>query len=226
MKTIKLSPSKLTFLWEECRRCFYLDVHDLLKRPSIPMAKIFTTIDNAMKQYYTAKGTMKLSDELPCGHIYLTQKWVESRPIVLPGHVYQPYFRGLFDATLKFDDDSGYALIDFKTSRPTREQIPFYQRQLFAYVYALENPAPEKLSLSPIREMGLLYFTPSEYLDDGGENHLLRGKDHWQSVPRDDEGFMKFIDEVLTVLELPEPPEAGPECQFCKYRELTRESKY
>jgi hypothetical protein len=35
-----------------------------------------------------------------------------------------------------------------------------------------------------------------------------------------------FIDEVLTVLELPEPPEADPECAFCKYRLQARTTNY
>ena len=226
MTILKLSPSKLTFLWEECPRCFYLDVLDLSKRPSSQMAKIFTTIDNAMKQYYTDRGTLRLSDDLPAGHIYLTQKWVQSEPLVLPGHKYQPFFRGLFDAMLMFEDCSGYALIDFKTSKPTRGQIPFYQRQLMAYVHSLEHPEPGKLEIKPITAMGLLYFTPQDYLDDGAGNHLLRGKDHWQPVPRDDEGFIQFIDKVLTVLDAPEPPPANPECAFCKYRAEARGNAY
>jgi hypothetical protein len=42
-------------------------------------------------------------------------------------------------------------------------------------------------------------------------------------MTRDDATFMQFIDEVVTLLELPEPPEADPKCGFCKYRQQARE---
>ena len=51
----KLSPSDFAFLWEECRRCFYLKVVSDFKRPSTPMPKIFTTIDQLMKQRFAGR---------------------------------------------------------------------------------------------------------------------------------------------------------------------------
>ena len=37
-----------------------------------------------------------------------------------------------------------------------------YSRQLHAYAYTLEHPAPDKLALSPVTELGLLYFYPDK----------------------------------------------------------------
>ncbi len=34
---------------------------------------------------------------------------------------------------------------------------------------------------------------------------------------KDEQGFLNFMDEVLDVLELPEPPEHSPNCQWCGY---------
>ena len=34
---------------------------------------------------------------------------------------------------------------------------------------------------------------------------------------KDERGFLKFIDKVLDVLELPEAPEHSPNCQCCGY---------
>lgn len=42
---VKLAPSDLTFLWEECQRCFWLKVKGVLKRPSGLFPKVFTRLD-------------------------------------------------------------------------------------------------------------------------------------------------------------------------------------
>ena len=60
-KSWKLSPSDLTFLWDECPRCFYLKVVNGFNRPSLPMPKIFTRIDLIMKGYYAGKPSSALS---------------------------------------------------------------------------------------------------------------------------------------------------------------------
>ncbi len=46
MDAIKLSPSDLTFLWDECPRCFYLKVTGRLSRPSTAFPSIFSSIDS------------------------------------------------------------------------------------------------------------------------------------------------------------------------------------
>lgn len=225
MRTIKLSPSSLTFLYDECKRCFFLSINRDFKRPSSPMPKIFTKIDNAMKNYFMGKSNKDIDPAFPEGSMIMAQKRVMSQVMHFPNHELQPYFSGLFDAILEFTE-GGYGLIDFKTSEFTPQQLPFYQRQLAAYVYALENPAPNELHLAPIKQMGLVYFTPDELIPFDREHLSLKGKAHWKEIARDDEGFVKFIDEVLTVLELPEPPEPGEDCAFCKYRDESRINGY
>ena len=39
-KCFSFGPSDLTFLWEDCQRCFYRQVVLGVRRPRIPMAKI------------------------------------------------------------------------------------------------------------------------------------------------------------------------------------------
>ncbi len=41
MENWKISPSDLTFLWDECPRCFYLKVRHKFKRPGLPFPKIY-----------------------------------------------------------------------------------------------------------------------------------------------------------------------------------------
>ena len=45
----RLSPSDFAFLWEECKRCFYLKVVKEFYRPRSLMPKIFNVIDAQMK---------------------------------------------------------------------------------------------------------------------------------------------------------------------------------
>jgi hypothetical protein len=49
----KLTPSDFAFLWEECKRCFYLKVVHGFQRPFGAFPKIFTIIDAQMKNYYS-----------------------------------------------------------------------------------------------------------------------------------------------------------------------------
>ena len=41
-------------------------------------------------------------------------------------------------------------------------------------------------------------------------------------MPRDDEGFEMFLEEVVGVLDDPEPPLAAAECRWCESRESFR----
>ena len=47
-----LSAPDLTFLWEECPRCFYKKVVLKQRRPQTPFPKVFGAIDRAMKDFY------------------------------------------------------------------------------------------------------------------------------------------------------------------------------
>ena len=70
-------------------------------------------------------------------------------------------------------DDGTYGVMDFKTSNPSSESAELYSRQLHAYAYALEHPAPGKLALSPVTKLGLLYFYPDSINQDSIERLKL-----------------------------------------------------
>ena len=59
MADYTLSPSDLTFLWDECKRCFYLKVRENFRRPSAPFPSIFGLIDRLMKDIYLGESTKK-----------------------------------------------------------------------------------------------------------------------------------------------------------------------
>jgi CRISPR/Cas system-associated exonuclease Cas4 (RecB family) len=220
----KLSPSDLTFLWNECPRCFYLKIVRGFRRPAIPFPKIFSRIDLLMKDHYLNKSTKAIHADLPDGKVYTTGKWVESQIIHFDGHTAECYLKGIFDTVLKFDDGS-YAVVDFKTTEINDEHIDFYARQLQAYAYALEHPAVNGLELKPISRLGLLCLEPRHMDQDEQGQLVYSGKTAWQEVPLDEAGFLGLLEEMVEILEKPEPPEAGEKCEFCKYREQARINK-
>jgi hypothetical protein len=120
-------------------------------------------------------------------------------------------------------DDGSYGVVDFKTSEPKPSHIPFYSRQLHAYAYALEHPAPDKLHLSPISRLGLLVEAPHATWVESTEEINFHFTSTWMEIPYAEDGFLRFIDLVVTLLELPEPPPAGENCDYCRYRQHARE---
>lgn len=113
MAVIKLSPSDLTFLWDECKRCFYLKIIHQFTRPSTPMPSIFTKIDELMKTYFEGKSASEFIPNLPPGIIQHGTKTVVSQPIKLAGHALDCYITGRFDTVVRFNDGS-YGVVDFK----------------------------------------------------------------------------------------------------------------
>jgi hypothetical protein len=219
---IKLSPSDLTFLWDECPRCFYLKYVHSINRPAAPFPSIFGSIDRLMKAHFAGRPASEINPSLPSGHVSVSEQWIESVPVMLPGHSLSCFLRGKLDALISFDDGS-YGVVDFKTSEPKAEQIPFYSRQLHAYAYALEHPTPGKLGLSPISRLGLLVEAPHATLHATTSEISFHFASTWLEVPFAEAGFIQFLDKVLALLELPEPPPASVKCTYCQYRQHARE---
>ncbi len=212
----KLSPSDLTFSYEGCKRCFYQKVVNGIAQPSIPLPSIFSKIAGLLKDHYDGKPTNELHADLPPGFVSHGEKNVRSNVIQLRNHDVTCYISGRFDIVVSFDDGS-YGVIDFKTSNPNTEAINLYIRQLHAYAYALEHPAPRALALSPVTKLGLLYFYPTSVNQQSIERLSYDADIVWIEIRKDEEDFLEFIDEVLGVLESPEAPEHSPNCQWCGY---------
>ncbi len=219
---IKLSPSDLTFLWDECPRCFYLKHVHGINRPAAPFPSIFGAIDRLMKAHYAGRPTSDIHPSLPPGYVRVSEQWIESTPISFPGHTLSCFLRGKFDALVDFTDGA-HGVIDFKTSEPKPSQVPFYSRQLHAYAYALEHPAPGKLGVSPITRLGLLVEAPHATLLADTNQISFHFATTWLEVPYYLDGFLYCIDQVLTLLELPEPPPPGEKCDYCAYRQHARQ---
>jgi hypothetical protein len=224
-QAFRLSPSDFGFMWNECKRCFYLKVARGFYRPFGAFPKIFQVIDRLMKEYYEGKEISALVPALPRGTVMAGEKQVESAPIEVPGHPGKCYIFGNFDTVVKFESGE-YAVIDFKTTEIKADKAQLYSAQLHAYAHALENPAPGAMKLAPITRLGLLCVEPSQAGKSPEGLFTLKGKESWIEIPRNEAGFMKLIGEVLDVLALPEPPPPGEKCGWCAYREKSRTIKF
>ena len=216
-----LSPSDFAFLWEECKRCFYLKVVNNIRRPKSPMPRIFTTIDAAMKERYGGRRTNEDMPFLPAGVIDSSVSWVQSRPLPVPQHNSTVTLRGKLDTLVRFDDQT-YGVIDFKTAGVRDRHVSLYSRQLHSYALALENAAPGELSLAPVTKLWLVAFEPNSFSGGTDSDGCLAGPVEWKEVPRDDYAFLAFLEDVADLLELPKPPAAPSSCEWCQYRETSR----
>jgi hypothetical protein len=217
MTTYKLSPSDLTFAWDECRHCFYMKVKHGIA-PKTPFPGIFSRIAALTSGFYQGRSARELDPRLPEGVIAYREQFVRSVPLAVPGAVSDCYILGRFDAVIAFSDGT-FGVVDYKTSEPKDEHAAFYSRQLTAYALALENPAPRALALSPVSRLGLFIVTPQRFERGGGDEMIFANGTLWVDVPRDDAAFLAFLGEVLAVLDLPQPPEPTETCGICQYRQ-------
>jgi len=222
MKEYKLSPSDFAFLWEECKRCFYLKVVRGFPRPKMAFPQIFNAIDRAMTARYNGMHAQAITTGMPEGVIRLSQQWVRSRSIPVGAEGRTCCISGRLDAMIEMEHDR-WGLIDFKTTKARAEHLPLYSRQLHAYAYAWENPAREPRAVGPVSRLGLLIFEPIKFVHNSDETADLKGSLTWVEIRRDDEAFFEFMRQVISVLAQPVPPEPDPDCMWCLYRQSSRE---
>jgi hypothetical protein len=216
MELYKLSPSELTFLWDECKYCFYMKVKHKIVLGG-PFPSIFGKMANLTSEFYLGRQTREISPDLPAGIVSLRERFVKSAPISIPGAEAQCYIKGRFDAVIEFEDGT-FGIVDYKTSEAKEEQIAFYARQLTAYAYALEHPAPNALGLSPVSRMGLFVITPERFERNPEGEMVYANRTTWMNVPREDAAFMELLGEVMRVLDAPAPPVPAETCGTCSYR--------
>lgn len=219
----KLSPSDFAFLWEECKRCFYLKVARNFYRPRAPFPRVFGVIDRLINSHFNGKPSNQISNALPEGFIKYGESWVQSEPIHIPGRSSTCYIRGRFDSVLEFTD-GGYGIIDFKTTSTSSEHIELYSRQLHSYAFALERPAHGYLALNPITRLGLVCVEPTRLFRDNAGVLFYGGEVEWKEMERNDLAFEQFLGEVIDVLDQDQPPSKTKACGFCKYRESGRQT--
>lgn len=212
-----LWPSRLTFLYEGCRRCFYLDVVEDLARPDTPFPAVFDRIDAAMKARFAGRDPADLVDGLPTGRLHTPERTLASEPIRFEDAGVELFFRGRVDALAAFEDGT-FGVIDFKTTEPDPDRVRLYARQLRAYAHALEHPAGGESERSPVTRLGLVCVEPTAMRVDEG-SYVFEAEPSWHPVERDRDAFRGLLAEVAGLLGRGHPPMPARGCEFCDYRE-------
>ena len=228
---IKLSPSSLTFLFEECPACFWHHYNGR-PRPATAFPKVFGALDNAQKDFFVGRSVKEVKKSLPAG-VVQRGKRVKSEAIALPGTPYRVQFGGETDTILKFSR-AGYGVCDFKTSSPSDEAAALYGRQLHAYAIALERPSGDALPLAPVSKMGLICFPPEGMIElpadqspkkrakaAEGRRYAYRTSAVWVEVERDDEAFLHFVADAVKLITRHSMPRSAPNCGWCRWTRMT-----
>jgi PD-(D/E)XK nuclease superfamily len=206
-----LSPSSFAFLYDECPRCFWLQVKHKLYRPRAPFPKMFGNIDAAQKRFYNV-GTHCLG--YLRFRVEYTEEMITSVPIIFDDVALR--IRGKFDSVLRFSNKQR-AVADFKTAAVRDEHVEKYSRQLRAYRYAFENPASGSLRLS-IDRLGLVIFEPTAFSCTPKRGATFSGVMEWVEVERDDAAFLNFLGQVAALLGSETAPEPDEKCEYCAMR--------
>ena len=205
----------LSFL-TTCDRCQWRECH-CVKNPRGPFPSVFGKIDRINREFYNGKSLKAVSPHLPEGILDTGEMWVQSKVFEVEGHM-PFYLVGRLDAIGTRADGAGYIIPDFKTVDVKAQHIDHYQLQLNAYALALENPTPGRPVLAPVTDLGLLCLMPRSMKASptGKVGYLVEPT--WVPLERDDDALLEFITtRILRVLELPEPPEPDPACEWCTF---------
>ena len=212
-----ISPSDLTFLWGECKKCFWLKYRAGISRPGfMPLVGPMSAFQ---EQLYRNASSEAVLPGMPAGFIEDWGRKVKSVPLVVNGLTSKWHIAGKYDVVLTFEDGT-VALIDCKvtTSEMEDSKIDLYWPQLEAYAFALENPA-EGLALL-VSETGLLMWRIVGATTNHANEFSFTAEKQYLSAGRSSERFDAFIAEVVTLLdgEMPESTAGCPHCVFVSKR--------
>lgn len=213
MKTIKISPSEIAFLWDRCPRCWYRKVNGLQK-PKEALPQMFRLVDQSMK---LAVPAMCEAFEIPIKATCAFEK-VLSAPIPFDEHGVQIVISGKVDKATEFDDNT-FGLVELKMAEASQANIAKYRPQCHAYELALRNPAsgdPREISRAD-----MFFLQPTADLVkcrkvDSRTIFSFTGEVHHVPVEIDRAWFeTTILEEMARVagsLELPAP---GEFCDYC-----------
>ena len=206
----KLSPSDFSYLWEECKHCYYQKVKYKISHSGV-FPSMFGRINSLLQNSIMQRNLQEIIPTLPSGVIEIQEGYIKSLPI--PG-AEDCFLQGRFDILTRLEDGT-YCVIDFKITKPDDEKIQKYGSQLHAYKFALENPnngkAPTKIS-----KMGVVSVNP-ESMDLKNGKIVFTTTPTWHPVEENMDSFFAMVKEISDVLNgpLPTPSE---NCNLCKYR--------
>ena len=225
-KHVVLPPSSITYLYDECKRCFYFQFRPGIRRPNTPFPSIFSKIDALQREHFANGDSSLISKNLRPGKLVTKEVDIRSKPIRFSDSRVAFSLNGKMDCYYEYADEPGTgAILDFKTASPNPKNIEMYSRQLHAYRQILMNQLEPKVPLQKIDELGIYYWVPGKYESLAHKNNPLKRRDflggdvQYISLPIDESGFIDFLGGIGELLRNNELPEPGEKCSFCKHTE-------
>lgn len=217
MRNVAVNASDLVFLWDDCKRCFALQVLHGIRRPSVFQDETYSVADAAMKRAFADA----IAVDLGVGPVFqvLSQGvHVRSTATDFPELDLSIRVEGVYDA-LVATEHSELAVVDYKTTTADELSLRRYWRQLAAYAHALEHPslgAPVAVDIEAI-----LAYRPAAFAYRVRGVSGLYGRTAWIELPRNRERFRSLLHEVAETIGAC-IPDASPACRYCAYRSRTR----
>jgi hypothetical protein len=221
MELYKLLPSAFGFLYDQCKRDYWLKVKRDLPQPSIPMAQIYKDSEQAVIDRIEAEGLQYVVDQAPVATFVRGETYIRSQSINFPDLKSRCYISGKFDLLCNLVEGGGAVVPDCKMARVKDANVGRYARQLSAYKYCMDHPAPGKFRHDrPIERLGLIVYSPECFDMIEAENErpgALVGGMTWVEIQYDEAAFLSFLHDVVALLDGPMPPPTE-DCPWCKYR--------
>jgi hypothetical protein len=208
----RISPSDLTFLWGDCRRCFWLKYRHGVSHTGI-FPGLVTVLSAKQEGWYEGKTSRDFSTTLPTGVVHSTGLMLHSAPIVVDDRETPFTVGGKYDFLLEYEDGT-FGIVDTKIVGKAGDKGDLYWPQLSAYEYLLANP--KKGAPRTVSTLGLLVWSVADVHHDGETSPAIGFDIAYQPLAVDPPKFRAFIADVVRVLEGP-LPRAGERCNNCAY---------
>ena len=211
----KLSPSSL-HLFEECPKCFWLQLNKGIKRPEGIFPSLPSGVDAVLKRHFDSfrdKGALppelnelkdvKLFDDKELLRVWRNNlkgiQWIDEK-----GNL----FRGAVDNLLQ--KGKKLIVLDYKTRGfPLKEDTTsHYKNQLDIYNFLLRKNSYETEDYSY-----LLFYIPAEVDKTGA----IRFETQLVKMPVDVKNAETLFNQAITVLEN-EIPNSSEDCEWCKWK--------
>ena len=212
-----ISPSDLTFAWDGCHRCLWLNYNHGVKAPNfMPLVGELSALQES---HFNGAHSEKLHPAIPKGRVLDRGGWVKSIPIPHNGRPSPYSIRGKYDLLMEFEDGT-HGIIDCKFQGKDNDKSEFYSPQLEAYAFALENPvegAPKKISV-----LGLLVWSPKKPIGDPDSGFSLDLNSSWFPIARNPATLEDRLRDFIGVISGP-TPDRKAKCDVCEFITNRRE---
>jgi hypothetical protein len=215
-----LSPSALTFSWDNCHRCLWLEYNHQLRVPAT-MPLVGELAEMQESYFFSASGlaagnpilTTSMHPDIPLGKVISHGGWVQSTPIKINGEDSHLDIRGKYDLLIEFENGT-YGVIDCKMQANESNKSKFYSPQLEAYAYALENPVkgePKQVSV-----LGIYAWSLDKPWGDVNHGFGYRVKSSWYPIDRNPLALEERLTNFIMMVN-GDMPEAKSSCKQCSY---------